>query len=253
MSNIEEKIIQYFENELSPSERAEVEKSVQENELFRKEFNEYQSMYASFHSFPSHEVPDKLKSNFQAFLTQTKEIDKQSIPKVEGKSTTKIIIVLALCTVIGMTTYMFFKNRADNQAINQQMIAMNDNLKLLMQNESSSHRIKAVQLSAQLPESNQTAIDLLVDALANDPSSNVRLSALEGLEQYISNDKVRAAIYKSMAKETDQVVLITYINILSASKEVSAIDELTKITKDQALDQFIKDEAHLGLFNLKEY
>lgn len=253
MNNIEENIIQYFENELTAAERKALEKKVLENDLFRIEFEQYKSMYSSLDSFPSNPTPAQLKNNFESFLAQEKSKHNTSNPKSNSSNGSRLIITIVGALLIATISFMFFNNRADNQAINQQMIAMNDNLKQLMQNESSSHRIKAVKLSAKLPESNQTAISLLLDALANDPSSNVRLSALEALEQHITNDKVRAAIYTSMAKENDQVVLITYINILSSSKEESAIDELTKITKDQSLDQFIKDEAHLGLFNLQEY
>ncbi len=250
MNNIEDKIIQYFEHELSREEAAQIEQLITENVEARKLFDQYKSVYVSFDQIPHQAPSDRLKQNFSLFLNE--EI-KQQAKSTKNTNYTKTIWMLAIGAILAAMLFFLVKNKADNQEINQQMIAMNENLTKLMQNESSSHRIKAVQISATLPDNNQQALDLLMDAMAKDPSSNVRLSALEALEKHIDNEQVRASIYKSMADETDQVVLISYINILTESKEKSAITELKKITKDQAMDQFIKDEAQLGLFQLQEY
>ena len=247
MKVTEENIIQYFENELSSEAKLILESEINQDSNAKELYDSYKDLYNGFETASVEEVPSSLQSNFDNFL-------KQQISQTPKKTNPYKAIVPVVITCLFLTAvYFFYSNKKANQKLHKQMIAMNDNIQSLMNNESSAYRIKAVKLSAEMPTANKTAIKLLLDAVANDPSSNVRLSALEALEQHIQNDRVRASIYKTMSSETDPIVLLTYVNILTNSKEESSPTVLRGMTENDALDQFIKDEAHLGLFKLEQY
>jgi len=245
MNITEDIIIQFLEGELDTKQQTEFLTEIAEDQKLLKVYEEYKFLYDGFSSANSPELPNEVEDRFQAFLAmQSKNTSKSKI-----KPSWIIGIVFLIC----IAATIIFKNYRAIQDNNEQMFAMQHQVKTLMGNQSSSYRIKAVNLSANQPSSNTQAIDLLLDAIMNDRSSNVRLAALESLKQHIENDKVRATIYTAMAHETDAVVLLTYINILSASKEKEATTALKNLTQQESLEQFLKDEAQLGLFKLESY
>ena len=250
--NIEDQIIAYFEGEISEQSQADLLARVGQSKESQVIFKEYEALYKGFSESNTIEVPSEaLKAGFDSMISKeqldTKEANKSNSPRNTGK----FLMIGFGILVLSIASYWYSTNSV--QLESTPMIAMTNEIDNLLKNASTSQRIKGVLISNDTGCTDLKVLNLLVNAAKNDPSPNVRIAALESLESHLGNDKIRSELYKSLALEKDPVVLITYINLLTNSNPKSASDQLQKITEDEGMHQFIKDEAYMGLFRLQEY
>ena len=71
----------------------------------------------------------------------------------------------------------------------------------MLEKESTSERLKAVNLTQGMDNASEKVVEALLQTLNNDPNVNVRLSALEALFPYASNPKVREGLIQSISQQ----------------------------------------------------
>ena len=87
--------------------------------------------------------------------------------------------------------------------------------------KSPSERIKTIRVNYNAADENldQEVIKLLLNVLQNDPSSNVRLAAVESLTSMINNDEVRTILVSHLVVEKDAAVKLAIISSLGQNPE----------------------------------
>jgi hypothetical protein len=117
--------------------------------------------------------------------------------------------------------------------------------------ESPASRIAAATEAYQLKNADRDVVDALSETLDNDPNTNVRLAALDGLAQFYRDKYVRKKLVASLKKQQDPLVEITLINLLTRMKELGILTELEKMVKDENTMRALKDCAYSSIFRLR--
>lgn len=116
--------------------------------------------------------------------------------------------------------------------------------------ESAAGRIAAVSRTAKLKNADNDVVDVLVRILDNDPNTNVRLAALDGLARFYRDDYTRKKLLMSLKKQTNPVVQISLIGLLTRMKESGILSELEKIVENKNTQKTVKDCAYSNMLLL---
>ena len=117
----------------------------------------------------------------------------------------------------------------------------------LIQQQSTSERLKAVFATLDRQQPDQQAVGNLLGALAFDPSTNVRLSALEALFPLASQAVVRTAVAASLPRDPSPLVQVAMIDFLAATRDPAATSAIEKVTRGETYDQSVRDAARRAL------
>ncbi len=247
--NWEEKIISFFENELDAQEILDLQEAVRMNEDLSKMMDEYTQLYESFDNAPQVEPSAKLQSRFDDVLANAVK-EKSSKAMVFNLNGFTKVAAAAVLIMVGVFVGKEYSSRQDLNDLNDQMADMRYDMKSLINDESSTARIQAVSLAHNTQDPDSDMINILIETMADDKSSNVRLAAVKSLEKHMQKDFVRVELITALNNEKDPAVLIEIIQQLSRFKDKEALEPLDKLTKDVELYKFVRDEAHLGIIQI---
>lgn len=131
-----------------------------------------------------------------------------------------------------------------------------DELKEMMLTEmagaSASRRLKAVNYSFDMAEADEETLGVLKKVVLEERNMNVRMKGVEALARFGNNVEVRKTLIEALGTEEEPAVKIALIEALVGLKEVGAIENLQKIIDDEDNLKEVRDEAHLGMFKLRE-
>jgi len=117
----------------------------------------------------------------------------------------------------------------------------------LLKEESASERIKAVNYVEEMTSPDQKVIDALVNTLDHDKNPNVRLACLYSLARFPDNPYVRESLVNSLPRQTEPIVQIVLINLLTEMKEPRAKRSLQDIISSDKTSKEVKNIAEKGL------
>lgn len=121
---------------------------------------------------------------------------------------------------------------------------------LQQQSRSSNERLRGLLTSAQKENPDSAAINELISALALDPSTNVRLNALEALYAHADQEAVRTGVLNSLPRETSPVVQVSMIDFLVATRDRDAAPALQKLSDSSQTDRDVRSAAQRALNQL---
>jgi HEAT repeat protein len=117
--------------------------------------------------------------------------------------------------------------------------------------ESTSQRLKAAAAFDQITNTDHDIVDALVKTMNTDPSTNVRLAALDALGKFSKETYVKKKLLTSLGKQTDPMVQISLIELLTRMRESSILNELDKLVNDGNTMDAVKDRAYSSIFKLR--
>jgi hypothetical protein len=120
----------------------------------------------------------------------------------------------------------------------------------LLQQQPAGERLKGVLAAQQLNGESDEVITKLINTLALDPSTNVRLSALEALYQHADKDVVRAGVLASLTREQNPLVQVSMIDFLVAARDREAAPTLQELARSENTDRSVRDAAQRALVQI---
>jgi len=117
----------------------------------------------------------------------------------------------------------------------------------LLDQPSASARLQGIALTTRVQEPDPSLITALLDTLDNDPSVNVRLSAVDALYLFSGREQVRSALSASLARQTSPLVQIALIDLLVSLKEKQAATALKQLLADRKILPEVQQRAQLGI------
>jgi hypothetical protein len=117
----------------------------------------------------------------------------------------------------------------------------------LLQEPSASARLQGISMTSRVQDPAPALITALLDTLDNDPSVNVRLSAVDALYLYSDREEVRMALGASLSRQTSPLVQIALIDLLVSLKEKQAAAALKKLLADKKIIPEVEQRARLGI------
>jgi hypothetical protein len=120
----------------------------------------------------------------------------------------------------------------------------------LLKEESASERIRGVNYAEEMPHPNGQVIGALISTLNHDKNVNVRLASLYSLAKFSENPVVRDSLVSSLNLQTEPIIQIVMINILTENKEEKAIKPIQDILTNRNTLPEVKNIAREGLKKL---
>ena len=120
----------------------------------------------------------------------------------------------------------------------------------LMQQASASERLRGVQWSHRLAQPDEQVLSALLRALDSDPNVNVRLAAVDALEQFARNAQVKKGLLDSLPRQNSPLVQIELINLMVELQEKESVPVLRTLLQNSELNESVRERAEWGLQRL---
>jgi len=171
------------------------------------------------------------------------------------KWTTPGLRFAAVAAIVAVGFGAGFFSGAAKKGASRQLAALNHEVQDLKQQvslgllsqPSASARLQGLSMTSRLQDPDPLLLQTLLDMLDNDPSVNVRLSAVDALYLFADREEVRAAIAASLSRQKSPLVQIALIDLMVSLREKSAAAALKKLLADDQLIPEVRQRAQSGI------
>jgi hypothetical protein len=111
----------------------------------------------------------------------------------------------------------------------------------LMNQASSTERLRGIQYSSQVDRPTSPLIDTLLNKLNTDPNVNIRLAAIEALYVFSDRPGVRDELIASLSSQKSPLVQVSLIDLLVEMREARSLGAMRELLQDQETDQHVKE------------
>lgn len=252
-NDIENKLIDYIEKNLTKEESLIVEKHIESCITCQKEVKEMKLFLDVIDNDIEDTPSNNLKLNFETFLNKEKEQTK--VIPMQPKTNWKSYIRVAASILIVVSAFLIGKYQSAIGSSNltfaeKQKIEKENQVLALLENQSASKRILAVSNAEKFTKNDIKIIDALINKLFNDENVNVRLAAAEVLSKFSSLEKVKAALIKSLETEKVPSMQIELIQILGNIHEKRALEPMKELLEKEETPNYVKQEIQYNIPNL---
>ncbi len=238
----EEQIIEYLE---SGSPEDSVREHLETCDQCQLELKRTKELMDTIANSPEYNVPEHIAENLSDAIKQELSSEKKLIPWVQ------IAAAIALL-VVGFT---LGKWSAPDYA--SEVLALQSQVSLLKEMQmvsalsrpTASQRIQAVnQINRDSgSEGNEMIINTLMNTLNTDDSPNVRHQAAQALGRFTDQQMVRLSLAKSLERQSDPLIQIALISILTEAQEKNAVKPLQEIIEREYTSPEVKRQAEIAL------
>jgi hypothetical protein len=242
-------ITDYLDKKVDDDTRQAIEHHRSACERCREVLHEQELLFNLMANTKMEQPDETLKINFYYMLQS--EMNKQNPLKVSSRSKTwgnrnlsfflKVAAGFVLVVIGAFAGSMIYDRMNNGGSSASNNYRQNEDAQLLAQlnQESPGQRIKAVSyIENNTSEADTKMLATLVDVLNNDENVNVRMAAAYTLSKFIDTPLVRDAMVESLGKQTEPLLQILLMNILTEKKELKAIEPMQKIiTNKNSLEQ----------------
>ncbi len=250
-NDIENKLIGFIEGELTKQESSLIQNHIDSCSNCKDEVNEMKSFLRVLDTDAEETPSANLKMNFDAFLEQEKKQTK--VVQLQPKNNWKSHLRIAASILIVVSAFLIGKHQSGKNQLTiaeRQKIKEEKQVLALLENQSASKRIQAIDLSEEFTKTDTKIIDALINKLFNDKNVNVRLAAAEALSKFSSLEKVKAALIKSLETEKVSSMQIELIQILGKIQEKRALEPMRKLLKNKETPNYVKQELQYNIASL---
>lgn len=121
----------------------------------------------------------------------------------------------------------------------------------LLEQQSASERLRGVDYSNRVDQSDTQVLAALLHAVNHDPSVNVRLAAVDALRNFAGNPSVKGTLDQSLVKQESPLVQLALIDFLVDTRDKTAVPSLAALERSPATDKNVKEKAIWGLSQLQ--
>lgn len=147
------------------------------------------------------------------------------------------LLLLLLGTGIG---YLLRPEQAYEEQLSQLSTEVQQMRELMilsmLEQSSSTERLKAVNISYELPRAEARIVEALLHTLNHDPNVNVRLAALEALRQHAAQPAVRQGLIASINEQSSPLVQVALADLMVELQEKKAVEPMQKLLDEGAPD-----------------
>ena len=220
----------------------------------KQEFELFKMLWNDISDLPLPEPGIEVTNRFEKMLLD--EIKAEQRKKAWQTWLPKLGIAAALLLVGGFLGKTWQRNSDSSgtevEKLTHEVKELREMMMLQMiKDPMATERLKAVSLSAELPEVNKTVIEALFTTLNYDDNDNVRLVTLETLAQWADRPLVREGLIKSMAHQESPIVQLSMAELMIQLQEKRALQPIRDLLKNPGLNPAVKQELEKTAQQLK--
>lgn len=209
---------------------------------------------------PSRALDARWQSSIDAILSTQTHLAHQSEPrtnwfaKLWPKNPVWQIGFAMACLVAGVIVgTRMQRSSAEIAELRQEVASTRDMVALsLMQQQSATQRLKGVSFTGNMQTMDQQVLTALTDAVAHDPSVNVRLAAIDALTKASGSTRVLQSLTQSLAKQDSPMVQAAVIDYLVDARDRTAVGTLEKLETQPDLNPAVLERTHFALQQLSK-
>lgn len=112
----------------------------------------------------------------------------------------------------------------------------------LLDNESATERLKAVNISAEIPRSEPRITEALLRTLNDDPNINVRIAAIEALLHHAEDPAVREGLVDSISRQSSPLVQAALADAMLLLQEERSVEEFRNLLEQEEVEVTLRDK-----------
>jgi hypothetical protein len=120
----------------------------------------------------------------------------------------------------------------------------------LLSQQSATERLRGVSYTDRLSTIQPEVISALTDAVAHDPSVNVRLAAIDALSKASGNSGVLQSLTKSLPRQDSPMVQAALIDYLVDAHDRKAVGTIRELAAQPDLNPAVLERTHFALQQL---
>ena len=159
------------------------------------------------------------------------------------------LAVLTLGIVVGI--YWPQESSQDENSLRAEIIEMKEMMMLsLLENESTTDRLKAVNLTQEMNDVSDQVARALINTLRHDENNNVRMATIQVLASYTDKPTVREGIIKSIQYQESPLVQLALAELMVAMNEKNAAKEFDSLWRKNETPEEVKKEIKIKMETL---
>lgn len=112
----------------------------------------------------------------------------------------------------------------------------------MLEQSSPTERLKAVNMGYELHAADSRVIEALLKTLVADPNINVRLAAVEALQQHASQPLVRQGLIEAIGYQDSPIVQIALADLMVELQEKGAVEPMKKLLEEQQVHENVRQK-----------
>ncbi|HXM43313.1 MAG TPA: zf-HC2 domain-containing protein [Bryobacteraceae bacterium] len=121
----------------------------------------------------------------------------------------------------------------------------------LLEQQSASERLRGVDYSSRVDQSDTPVLTALLHAVNHDPNVNVRLAAVDALRKFAGNPAVKGTLDQSLVRQDSPLVQLALIDFIVDERDKAALPSLAALERSPTADRNVKEKALWGLSQLQ--
>lgn len=253
-------------NELSETEKADVQMHINTCTECETDLNGIMSFWNITAALPEPEAPAGMK---QRFMTELENYKQKQLSHSNGLSVLKDRLnafITAITTpkfgyglamlaagIIATSVFFKFNDKGESEVaqLSSQVKEMREMLALsLLEHPSASERLRAVSYVEEIDTVDARVKDALLTTLNNDENVNVRLTALETLSKMTADPKVREGLIQSIAHQDSPLIQSVLADLMLKMQEKKSVRSFQQLLKKPETNEAVKDKIKQTIHQL---
>lgn len=252
---LEALLIDYIDGTLGAADRLAVEEEIRTSDEARTLYDQLRLVMNAMHESSPLEPSGDLRKGFESMLKQEISGTGKGKSVFFQPSFYRVAAAVALLIVGGGIGFWISKEQrqADElAAVRKEMERTKQMMMAMLENQqSASQRVLGATVAFNdIEKADDEIVNALIQAMNEDPNTNVRIAALEALGKFHRQPHVRKALIASLSTQKDPLVQIALIRLMVEMKEKNITRELERISNDEDALPAVKDEAQAGILKL---
>ncbi len=241
----EQLIADYLQGSLSDEQSTELEHLIESGAIDLIDFKAIEHLHDELEVLPVPVPSQEMRNRFydmladeqekqnQAQRFDLKEIMQKMLHQITGPKLAYAFVLLIIGGFIGGT---IGNNNNQLEQLTGELESMRQMMMVsMLEGPSATDRLRAVNISSQLAESDDRAIRALLFTLNNDPSENVRIQTIEALARWGNQDVVREGLIKSITRQDSDLVIVALADVMVELGLQQAAGEFEKLKNERDL------------------
>lgn len=256
----EELIAEYLNGELDEQETARVEALIANGEIDMIDFKAMEQLHNELEMVSTPEPSSEMSDRFYAMLEEEKasakpmfNISEKLTELFVALTMPRLAYAFVLLIVGGFIGAQVGSNDSQINELTDQMQDMREMMIVsMLEGASTTDRLRAVNISAELPIADEKAVRALLFTLNNDESVNVRVQTIETLKKWGEDETVREGLVSAIGAQNSDVVIIALADAMVEMGLQNSKSEFENLIQERNLNINVKRNWKAPLRRFKE-
>lgn len=265
---IKENIPDILSGELDSSAMAGVNAHLSECPSCREEIENLSEMWVKLGVLPEEQPDTKLRKRFYSMLKSFQKDLKPQQQRItwqrwfartrEYLIHPRPIFQFTLPVLVVLVGFIAGYTLASSRTVNLEIRSLKHEIRnirqsaaiSMLQQESASDRLNGISWSTMVENPDEDTLKSLLHVLNHDPSTNVRLAAVDALFLFSDNKLVKHGLIQSLSRQQAPIVQVALIDLLVDIRGRKAVQALKQLMARKIINPEVRDFAENSLQKL---